>query len=174
MLKSASKRFARSLPRSSTSSCSDFSSHLRRIPSTRPTCPGTKSLAAFSSMCFRPLSTSSGLKTTLNFSPLLILVQEAFSFFPKYALHGFWGPVTELLKLYRDKSNEYLSKHMTKIREAIRQNKQARVMDTRPRRLGINWENEAMPCGLTMNEALKQKELCVAPRCYECAYMQNF
>ena len=173
MLKSASKRFARSLPRSSTSSCSDFSSHLRRIPSTRPTCPGTKSLAAFSSMCFRPLSTSSGLKTTLNFSPLLILVQEAFSFFPKYALHGFWGPVTELLKLYRDKSNEYLSRHMTKIKEAIRQRKQARIMEEQVRRAKIDWDEEIGKCGLRIKDALKQMELC-NKNCSNCPYEENF
>lgn len=100
--------------------------------------------------------------------------QNTWNFFPKYALHGFCGSVIELLKLYRDKSNEYLAKHMTRIREAIRQNKRARVMETRPRRLGINWENEIMSCGLTVNEALKQKELCVAPRCYECAYSKEF
>lgn len=101
--------------------------------------------------------------------------QHMWKFFPKYALHGFWGSVIELLKLYRDKSNEYLAKHMTKIREAIRQKKRARVMETKPRKLKINWENEIMPCGLTMNEALKQKELCVAPRCYyECAYDREF
>ena len=89
-------------------------------------------------------------------------------------MHGFWGSVIELLRLYRDKSNEYIAKHMTKIREAIRQNKRARVMEARPRRLGVNWENEAMPCGLVMDEALKQKELCVAPECHECAYVQSF
>jgi len=98
--------------------------------------------------------------------------EDTRKFFPKYALHGFWGNVIELLKLYRDKSNEYLSKHMNKTREAIRQNKQARVMETRPRRLVINWET--MPCGLTVKEALKQKDLCVAPRCYECAYAKEF
>lgn len=98
--------------------------------------------------------------------------EDTWKFFPKYALHGFWGSVIELLRLYRDKSNEYLSKHMTKTREAIKQNKQARVMETRSRRLGINWE--IMPCGLTVKEALKQKELCVAPRCYECAYSKEF
>lgn len=100
--------------------------------------------------------------------------QDKWRFFPKYALHGFWGSVTELLRLYRDKSNEYLAKHMTKIKEAIRQNKQARVMETRPRRLGIDWRDEIMPCGMTVNDALKQKELCVAPRCYECSYVQDF
>jgi hypothetical protein len=93
---------------------------------------------------------------------------------PKHALHGFWGNVLDLLKLYRDKSNEYIAKHMTKVREAVRQKKQARVMETRPRRLAVDWEREIMACGLTMNEALKQKELCVAPRCYECAYAKEF
>lgn len=83
---------------------------------------------------------------------------------PKYALHGFWGNAIDLLRLYRDRSNEYIAKHMTKIREAIRQRKQARVMETRPRRLAVDWENEIMPCGLTMSQALKEKELCVAPR----------
>lgn len=31
----------------------------------------------------------------------------------KHALHGFRGNVTELLRLYKDKSNEYIAKHMT-------------------------------------------------------------
>jgi hypothetical protein len=101
--------------------------------------------------------------------------QDLWKFFPKYALHGSQGlSLIELLKLYRDKSNEYIAKHMTKIREAIRQNKRARVMETRPRRLGVNWEKEIMFCGLATNEALKQKELCVAPRCCECAYAREF
>ena len=100
--------------------------------------------------------------------------QDIWKFFPKYALHGFQGSVIELLKLYQNKSNEYLSKHMTKIREAVKQKKQARIMETRPRRLVVNWEDEIRPCGLTTSEAVKQKELCVAPRCYECAYVQEF
>ncbi len=100
--------------------------------------------------------------------------KDTWKFFPKYALHGFWGNVIELLRLYRDKSNEYIAKHMTKVREAIRQKKRARVMETRPRRLWINWENEIKPCGLTASEALKRKELCVAPECHECAYATEF
>ena len=100
--------------------------------------------------------------------------QDTWKFFPKYALHGFWGSVTELLRLYMNKSNEYLAKHMTKIREAIRQNKRVRVMETRPRRLAIDWEKQIMLCGLTQTEAMKQKELCVAPKCNECAYVQEF
>jgi hypothetical protein len=98
--------------------------------------------------------------------------EDTWKFFPKYALHGFWGNIIELLKLYRDKSNEYISKHMTKIKESIREGKQARVMETEQRRIGINWE--IMACGLTQKEASKQKELCVAPRCYECAYCKEF
>lgn len=96
--------------------------------------------------------------------------QDLWDFFPKYALHGSQRlSVTELLRLYRDKSNEYLVKHMTKIREAIRQGKQARVMETRSRRLGINWEKEIMPCGLTRKQAIKEKELC-SLNCFTCAY----
>jgi len=87
----------------------------------------------------------------------------------KFALHGFWGSPIELLRLYREKTNKYLSKHMTKIREAIRQNKQARVMETAPRRLGINWDNEVMPCGLTRKQAIKERELC-SLSCSTCAY----
>ena len=93
---------------------------------------------------------------------------------PKYALHGFWGDVIDLLRLYRDRSNEYIAKHMTKVREAIRQKKQARVMETRLRKLAVDWKNEITPCGLTMSQALKEKELCLAPRCYECAYTKEF
>ena len=101
--------------------------------------------------------------------------QDLWNFFPKHALHGSQGlSVIELLKLYRDKSNEYLTRHMTKTREAIRQGKKPRIMETRPRRLAVNWENEIMPCELALKDAQKQKELCVAPRCYECAYAQEF
>ena len=99
--------------------------------------------------------------------------EDVWKFFPKYALHGFWGSVIELLKLYRDKSNEYLSKHMTKTREAIRQNKQARIMETRPRRLGINWDEERGKCGLKVKDAFRQMDLCTT-NCSNCAYAKEF
>ena len=92
----------------------------------------------------------------------------------KNARHAFWGNVKDLLRMYIEKDNEYICKHMTKIRESIRQKKQPRVMETLKRKLKIDWENEIMPCWLTQTEAMKQKELCVAPRCYECAYVQEF
>jgi hypothetical protein len=87
----------------------------------------------------------------------------------KYALHGFWGNVWQLLNLYRDKSDEYLAQHMTKIRESIRQRKQPRVMETQQRRLRVNWENEVGFCGLTKKTALKTRELCT-DQCYTCPY----
>jgi hypothetical protein len=87
----------------------------------------------------------------------------------KYALHGFWGYVWQLLELYRDKSDEYLAQHMTKIRESIRQRKQPRVMETQQRRLRVNWENEVGFCGLTKTIALETQELCT-DQCYNCPY----
>lgn len=94
-------------------------------------------------------------------------------FFPKYALHGFGGSVTELLKLYRDKSNEYQAKHMTKIKEAIRQGKQARIMEEQVRRAKIDWDEELGKCGLRIKDALKQMEL-YNKNCSNCPYTNNF
>jgi hypothetical protein len=87
----------------------------------------------------------------------------------KYALHGFWGNVWQLLELYVDKSDEYFAQHMTKIRESIRQNKQPRVMETQQRHLRVNWEEEVGFCGLTKKTALETRELCT-DQCYTCPY----
>lgn len=89
----------------------------------------------------------------------------------KYALHGFWGDVYSLLELYANKGTEYIVKHMTKIKESLRQRKQPRVMETRKRHVRIDWNKETriMPCGLTKKEARGQKELC-SGNCATCAY----
>lgn len=90
----------------------------------------------------------------------------------KCAQHGFQGSPFDLLKLYRDKSNEYPTKHMTKIKESIRQRKQPRVMETQKRKLKINWENEVGLCGLKKKDAIKEKELCCL-NCFNCAYFKT-
>jgi RNA binding exosome subunit len=91
----------------------------------------------------------------------------------KYALHGFWGSVEQLLELYVEKGNEYLVQHMTKIREAIRQHKQPRVMETLKRHIKVDWECEVKPCGYPLNEALKEVELCCG-NCFQCAYVSEY
>lgn len=87
----------------------------------------------------------------------------------RYALHGFWGNVHNLLELYRDKKKEYFIKHMTKIREAIRQRKQARIMEMQTRALKIDWSNERGLCGMPVQQALKTLELCNLS-CFTCAH----
>lgn len=87
----------------------------------------------------------------------------------KYACHGFWGNAHELLRLYRDKDHEYLVRHMTKIRESIRQRKRARIMETQRRKIRINWDDERGLCGFRKNEALRSMELCT-DNCFTCAY----
>ena len=87
-----------------------------------------------------------------------------------YAHHGFWSGVHQLLELYRDKSNHYLTQHMTKIRESIRQNKKPRVMETQVRRINVDWENETGFCGPTKKIALQTRELCT-DQCYNCPYI---
>jgi hypothetical protein len=47
-------------------------------------------------------------------------------------------------------------------------------METIRRKLRVDWENEEGLCGLKKKQAVKEKELCVAPRCYECSYAQEF
>ncbi len=87
----------------------------------------------------------------------------------KFALHGFWGNVKQFLELYVEKGNEYLVDHMVKIKEAFRQGKQPRVMETLKRHLKVDWSKEIRPCGLSMTEALKKMELCCG-NCFHCAY----
>ncbi|HUU88011.1 MAG TPA: DNA polymerase [Candidatus Glassbacteria bacterium] len=87
----------------------------------------------------------------------------------KFALHGFWGDPKQLLELYVEKGNEYIVDHMVKIKEALRQGKQPRVMESQKRHLKIDWSKEIRPCGLSMNVALKKMELCVGS-CFQCAY----
>jgi hypothetical protein len=91
----------------------------------------------------------------------------------RYAMHGFWGNLEQLLELYARKDNEYIAKHMTKIRESIRQQKQPRVMETQKRRLRVDWKNERGLCGLPKKEAIGQFELCNL-RCFTCAHSQTF
>lgn|GEM_PF-1623778 len=87
----------------------------------------------------------------------------------RYALHGFWGNVHELLELYRDRKTEYKTMHMNKIKEAIKQRKKARVMENVKRELNVNWGNELGLCNILKEEALKEKELCNL-QCFICAY----
>ena len=88
----------------------------------------------------------------------------------KFALHGFWGNPKQLLELYVEKGNEYIVEHMVKIKEALRQGKQPRVMETQKRHLKVDWSKEIKPCGLALNEALKKMELCCG-NCFSCAYV---
>jgi hypothetical protein len=90
----------------------------------------------------------------------------------KFALHGFWGDVKQLLELYVDKGNEYIVSHMVKVKEALRQGKQARVMETQKRHLKVDWSKEIKPCGCSMDEALKKMELCCG-NCFHCAYLNS-
>ena len=88
----------------------------------------------------------------------------------RFALHGFWGDVKQLLELYVEKGNEYIVQHMVKIREAIRQNKQPRVMETQRRHMKVYWEEERAQCGHKRSEAIKILELCNLD-CFNCAYL---
>jgi len=51
---------------------------------------------------------------------------------------------------------------MNKIKESLKQRKQPRVMETRNRRIRVDWKKEThiMPCGFAKREAMSQKELC--------------
>jgi len=57
----------------------------------------------------------------------------------KFALHGFWRDVYTLLLMYAENRHEYYVGHMVKIREAIRQHRQPRVMISQKRGLHANW-----------------------------------
>ncbi|MCJ7633356.1 hypothetical protein MUP77_13335 [Candidatus Bathyarchaeota archaeon] len=58
---------------------------------------------------------------------------------------------------------------MTKIREAIKQKKQARIMETQTRRLRTEWWREQGLCGVPKERAIKTMELC-NQQCFLCAY----
>ncbi len=90
----------------------------------------------------------------------------------KYALHGFWGNVTQMLELYRDKKNDYICQHMTKIRESLRQKKNPRVMETLTRGIRVNWNLEVGFCGIPKKQAVKTMELC-SEQCYNCPYVSS-
>jgi len=87
----------------------------------------------------------------------------------RYATHGFWGTPRQLLELYVEKGNEYTVQHMTKIREAIRQGKQARIMTTQRRTLRVNWEDELGLCGFKKKDAIHTYEMCNL-QCLRCPY----
>lgn len=91
----------------------------------------------------------------------------------KYASHGFWGDVKQLLELYVEKGNEYIVKHMVKVREAIRQKKQPRVMETQKRHINVDWNREIRPCGVPLEKAVKTMELCCG-NCFQCAYLNEY
>jgi hypothetical protein len=88
------------------------------------------------------------------------------------ATHGFWGTPRQLLELYVEKGNEYVVQHMVKIREAIRQRKQARVMENQVRHIGINWEKEYGLCGQPKAQALIHTDSCT-DNCFTCAHIVN-
>ena len=87
----------------------------------------------------------------------------------RYATHGFWGTPRQLLELYVEKGNVYTVQHMLKIREAIRQNKQARVMESQLRHIGVNWENEYGFCGQRKVQAMIYMDSCT-DNCFTCAH----
>lgn len=87
----------------------------------------------------------------------------------RYASHGFWGTLRQLLELYVEKEAEYTVQHMVKIREAIRQNKQARVMESQLRHIGVNWEDEHGLCGQRKAQAVIDTDSCT-DNCFTCAH----
>jgi hypothetical protein len=58
----------------------------------------------------------------------------------KYALHGFQRNWDTLLQMVEENRHEYYSRHMTTIREALRQHKQPRLMINQKRGLHVNWQ----------------------------------
>ena len=65
--------------------------------------------------------------------------------FVKYALHGFQRNVDTLLQMIEENRHEYYSRHMTTIREALRQHKQPRLMINQKRGLNMNWQKLNKP-----------------------------
>lgn len=57
----------------------------------------------------------------------------------KFATHGFWGKPSRLLEMVANGEYFYEVKRMRKIREALRQHKNPRVMFTQKRALMMNW-----------------------------------
>jgi len=90
----------------------------------------------------------------------------------RYALHGFRGDVYDLLRLYQQKKNDYFFKHMTKIKESIRQHKQPRVMEKRKGKISMNWENQIGLCGSPIKKAFETKEMCTE-NCITCAHFRE-
>jgi hypothetical protein len=60
--------------------------------------------------------------------------------FVKYALHGFQRNVDTLLQMIAERRHEYFARHMTTIRETLKQHKQPRVMIHQKRGLNVNWQ----------------------------------
>ena len=87
----------------------------------------------------------------------------------RYATHGFWGTPRQLLELYVEKGNGSTVHHMLKIRVAIRRSKQARVMESQLRHIGINWENEYGFCGQRKAQAIIHTDSCT-DNCFTCAH----
>jgi len=90
----------------------------------------------------------------------------------KYALHGFWGNIKQLLELYRDEKHNYTTKHMTRIKESIKQNKYPRIMETLQKEIHVDWKKEKGLCGIPKKQAYEQKEMCNL-QCLTCAYNQT-
>lgn len=64
----------------------------------------------------------------------------------KYALHGFWGDLYTMFELYALKGTEYIVRHMTKIKESMKQRKQPRIMETRRRHMRVDWKRRSKSC----------------------------
>lgn len=59
----------------------------------------------------------------------------------KFATHGFWGKPSRLLEMVANGKYMYEVKRMRKIREALRQHKNPRVMFVQKRALKMNWSD---------------------------------
>jgi RNA binding exosome subunit len=87
----------------------------------------------------------------------------------KYALHGFWGNIIQLLALYKDKNTIYDFKHMTKIRESLSRHKYPRIMEHGIRTIKVDWKKERGLCGVPKEKALHSLEMCNLD-CFTCAH----
>lgn len=59
---------------------------------------------------------------------------------------------------------------MTKIREAIKERKQTRIMEKQTKTLRIEWEKERGLCGIPKRQVIVQNELSTQ-QCFLCAHV---
>lgn len=92
----------------------------------------------------------------------------------KCATHGFRGNWRNLLEMYMLKTNEYDYDHFIRIREGIVQSKkeQIRTVQRLTAHVNVDWDKPTFPCGLTKEQALKEKELCQFPQCRSCPHVE--